>query len=51
MVKDDALVEPQHEVVDIAQRLKECSRSSLEAVLLAAIVSQKMAVEDLRLAA
>eukprot|EP01043_Picozoa_sp_COSAG02_P041893 COSAG02_NODE_3515_length_6627_cov_4.151348_2_plen_59_part_00 len=45
---EDALAEPAHDALAVAERLKECGRGSLEAVLLAAIVSQKIGVEDLR---
>ena len=43
-----SLAEPQHDVLGLMQRLQKCDRGSLEAVLLAAIVAQKIAVEDLR---
>jgi hypothetical protein len=46
--RDALQAEPQHDALVVAARLKDCSRASLEAVLLASIVSQKMGVEDLR---
>lgn len=48
VAEEDNIAEPQHDVLAVAERLKGCGRASLEAVLLAAIVSQKIGVEDLR---